>query len=66
MATTSERERSPLKYIPSADAVRRRLETVLTEARKLRILLKTASEIELADSFPIGESDQPREGFNRE
>jgi hypothetical protein len=66
MATTSERERSPLKYIPSADAVRRRLETVLTEARKLRILLKTASEIELADSSPNGESEHSGEDSNRE
>jgi hypothetical protein len=50
MATTKERERSPLNCIPSADAVRQRLETVLTEVRKLRILLRTAKEIEETQS----------------
>lgn len=49
MATTKERERSPLNCIPSSDAVRRRLEAVLREARKLRILLKTADQIERTD-----------------
>ena len=49
MATMKERERSPLNCIPSADVVKRRLETVLKEARKLRILLRTASEIERAE-----------------
>lgn len=46
MANTKERKRSPLNCIPSVDAVRQRLETVLTEARKLRVLLRTAKEIE--------------------
>lgn len=46
MATTKERERSPLNCIPSSDAVRRRLERVIEEARQLRILLRTASQIE--------------------
>jgi hypothetical protein len=59
MATTNERERSPLNCIPSADAVRRRLETVLTEARKLRILLRTASDIERAEGHAKRE-DQSR------
>lgn len=54
------KERSPLRCIPSADAVRRRLDAVLVEARKLRILLRTASQIERA-------ADEPkREGQSRE
>lgn len=57
MATTKERERSPLNCIPSVDAVRQRLETVLSEVRKLRILLRTAKEIE---------QTQSREGKPRE
>jgi hypothetical protein len=50
MANNKERKRSPLNCIPSVDAVRQRLETVLTEARKLRILLRTAKEIEETQS----------------
>ena len=57
MANTKERKRSPLNCIPSVEAVRQRLETVLTEARKLRILLRTAKEIE---------ETQSREGKSRE
>jgi hypothetical protein len=57
MATTKERKRSPLDCIPSVDAVRQRLEAVLKEARKLRILLRTAKEIE---------QTEPREGQSRE
>ena len=48
MATTKDRERSPLNCIPSSDAVRRSLERVIEEARQLRILLRTASQIEQA------------------
>ena len=50
MAVTKERERSPLNCIPSADSIRHRLEAVLKEARKLRILLRTAKEIEEAEA----------------
>jgi hypothetical protein len=57
MAVTKERERSPLNCIPSVDAVRQRLEAVLKEARKLRILLRTAKEIEDTER----REDQPRE-----
>ena len=57
MANNKERKRSPLNCIPSVDAVRQRLETVLTEARKLRVLLRTAKEIE---------ETQSREGKSRE
>lgn len=46
MATTNQRGQSPLNCIPSSDAVRQRLEAVLREARKLKILLRTAREIE--------------------
>ncbi len=60
MATTNERERSPLSCIPSSDVVRRRLEAVLREARKLRILLRTASQIERAANATT------REGESRE
>ena len=57
MAFTKERERSPLNCIPSADAVRQRLEALLKEARKLRILLRTAKEIEETEP----REDKPRE-----
>jgi len=56
MATTKERKQSPLDCIPSADAVRQRLEAVLKEARKLRILLRTAKEIEQT----VPREEQPR------
>ena len=38
--------RDPLSAIPDAEAVRHRLDLVLEEARKLKILLRTAEEIE--------------------
>ena len=50
MATKTKRERSPLDCIPSADAVRRRLDVVLREAAQLRILLTTADKLETADA----------------
>jgi len=60
MATTKNRERSPLNCIPSADAVRHRLELVLKEAQQLRILLRTAEEIETAK--PVAEDEIKAEG----
>ncbi len=36
----------PFKCIPSAKAVRRRLEEIHEEARRLGVLLRTAEEIE--------------------
>jgi len=36
----------PLKCIPSADAVRQRLESAREEVRRLGILLETAEQIE--------------------
>lgn len=38
--------RDPLAAIPDAEAVRHRLDLVLEEARKLKILLRTSEEIE--------------------
>lgn len=39
-------KRDPLAAIPDAEAVRHRLQLVLEEARKLKIVLRTAEEIE--------------------
>lgn len=39
-------KRSPLDCIPSAEAVRSRLNAIIREARQLRILLRTARQIE--------------------
>ena len=50
MANHKQRERSPLNCIPSSSVVRERLDRVLREARKLRILLRTASQIERAET----------------
>ncbi len=38
--------RDPLASIPDVEAIRHRLRVVLDEARKLKILLRTAEEIE--------------------
>jgi hypothetical protein len=40
------KEYDPLTCIPSAEAVRKRLENTTKEARKLRILLRVAEKIE--------------------
>jgi len=50
MATAKKREQSPLNCIPSSGIVRQRLELVLKEAQQLRVLLRTAVEIEKANS----------------
>lgn len=50
MASTDRRERGPLNCIPNSAVVRERLERVLSEAKKLRILLRTASQIERAEN----------------
>ncbi|HEY2415953.1 MAG TPA: hypothetical protein VGI40_27170 [Pirellulaceae bacterium] len=41
-----KREYDPLSVIPSRAAIRQRLETVQEQARRLRILLRTAEQIE--------------------
>ncbi|NLY01669.1 MAG: hypothetical protein GXY83_36750 [Rhodopirellula sp.] len=41
-----KREYDPLSVIPSAAIVRKRLEAIQEQARKLGILLRTAEEIE--------------------
>jgi hypothetical protein len=49
----------PLKYIPSADAIRKRLDETRELARKLAILLKTAEGLERKASAerPQGDDD---------
>lgn len=42
----TKREYDPLSVIPSSDAVERRLQAILEQARKLKIVLKTAKKIE--------------------
>jgi hypothetical protein len=51
----------PLKWIPTADAVRRRIVQIQKESRRLGILLKTAEEIERTENRETGES---RKGTN--
>lgn len=46
MQQKQKRDRSPLDCIPNADVVRQRLQSVLTEAKRLRILLRVARELE--------------------
>ena len=46
----------PLKCIPSADAVRRRLAEIRWEAGRLIILLNTAEEIEQYENREMAES----------
>jgi len=60
MAATKRRERSPLNCIPSAGVVRHRLEMVLKEAQQLRVLLRTAEEIEKAK--PVKDEDSQSKG----
>lgn len=40
------KEYDPLSVIPAADVVKRRLASIHEQARKLKILLKTAQQIE--------------------
>lgn len=48
----------PLKCIPSSDAVRKRLDALREQARRLGILLKTAEELEQGKA---GDSDASTE-----
>jgi hypothetical protein len=50
MAYRKERERGPLNCIPSSASVRDRLNLVLAEAKKLRILPRTARQIERVET----------------
>ncbi len=52
----------PLKYIPSASAIRKRLDEIEEEARRLGIVLKTAKEIEASSEEHAAE---PRRGHAR-
>ena len=62
MATEISKRRSShsrvLACIPSAKSVQERLDAVMAEARQLRILLKTAKEIENSGSSS-GEGKNP-------
>lgn len=51
----------PLSVIPSSTLLKGRLEKVLEQARKLKILLKTAKQIEAEDASEQGvrDADQP-------
>lgn len=44
------KEKNPLAFLPSAVVVRERLEKVLREAERLKILLTTAEQIEAVES----------------
>ncbi len=50
MVTDLQKRRIRIPVIPSAATVKRRLEEVRADARKLEILLKLASELEAVDS----------------
>jgi hypothetical protein len=50
MSVKERRVKNPLNCIPAAAIVRERLSRVLSEAEKLKILLRTAEEIEQADA----------------
>jgi hypothetical protein len=52
----NKREYDPLSVIPSATIVRQRLERTEAQARKLRILLQTAEQLERADQDEPAES----------
>ncbi|TWU16939.1 hypothetical protein Poly21_41480 [Allorhodopirellula heiligendammensis] len=58
MQQNHKRDRSPLDCIPIADVVRRRLQSVLTEAKRLRLLLRIARELE--DRSPRDETEVDR------
>jgi len=45
---------NPLTHIPSAAAVQERLESILAEAAKLKILLRVARDIERVDDRQKG------------
>jgi hypothetical protein len=47
-----KREYDPLSVIPSTTAIRQRLERIQEQARRLRILLRTAREIEREGQQP--------------
>ena len=55
MANKISHGRSGLACMPSSDAVQKRLATLLAEARKLKILLKTAKQLEREVSRHQGE-----------
>lgn len=42
----SQRDFDPLALIPSAEAIRRKLAEIIEQARRLKILLRTAERIE--------------------
>tara|TARA_R110002072_G_scaffold59882_6_gene152223 strand:+ start:23128 stop:23313 length:186 start_codon:yes stop_codon:yes gene_type:complete len=59
MTTNNKQGRSPLRCIPKAATVRERLQKVLREAAELKILLRTAEEIEQERNAP-----ETREGHS--
>lgn len=52
-----KREYDPLSVIPSADIVRRRLDALMKQARRLRILLRTAEQLERAGERTTDDSN---------
>lgn len=48
----SRRDFDPLALIPSAEALRRKLAEIIEQARRLRIVLRTAERIERDRSSP--------------
>ena len=61
MVTKSSGNRRELACIPSSESVRRRLDTVMEEARKLKILLRTAKELEQERQDLVEENQALRE-----
>ena len=58
MVTKISGDRRELACIPSSEAVRSRLSSLLAEARKLKILLKTAEELERESDDSSGDDDE--------
>ena len=55
----------PLSRIPSTDALRERLGEITEYARRLRILLQTAEQLEASrspDAQPVAASKEPKAG----
>lgn len=54
MPSTSHRRAPLLRRIPPADTIRRRLQTLQVEVRQLEVLLRTAEQLDNADSHSEG------------
>lgn len=60
MVTKVNGSRSELACIPSSSSIRERLATIQEEVRKLSILLRTAEELEIADTSFGDQTETPR------